>query len=93
VLPARDSILTLPRTAITYNPYGESVFIIEAKDGVQVVQRRPVKTGEVRGGRVEISEGLQAGQQVVSAGQNKLRNGQAVSIDNSVKLEAAVSGG
>ena len=93
VLPARASILTLPRTAITYNPYGESVFIVEDKDGVQVVQRRPVKTGEVRGGRVEISEGLQAGQQVVSAGQNKLRNGQAVSIDNSVKLEAAVSGG
>ena len=93
VLPARDGILTLPRTAISYNPYGESVFVITDKDGVQIVQRRPVKTGEVRAGRVEIVEGLQAGQQVVSAGQNKLRNGQAVSIDNSIKLDATVSGG
>jgi membrane fusion protein (multidrug efflux system) len=93
VLPARDGILTLPRTAITYNPYGESVFLIQDKDGAQIVQRRPVKTGEVRAGRVEIVEGLQAGQQVVSAGQNKLRNGQAVSIDNSIKLDATVSGG
>jgi membrane fusion protein (multidrug efflux system) len=42
---------------------------------------------------VEIVEGLQAGQQVVSAGQNKLRNGQAVSIDNSIRLETRVSGG
>jgi membrane fusion protein (multidrug efflux system) len=93
VLPARDGILTLPRTAITYNPYGESVFVIQNKDGEQIVQRRPVKTGEVREGRVEIVEGLQAGQQVVSAGQNKLRNGQAVSIDNSIKLGNTVSGG
>ncbi len=82
VLPARDNILTLPRTAVVYNPYGESVFVIEQQDGVQVVQRRPVRTGEVREGRVEILEGLQAGQQVVSAGQIKLRNGQAVVIDN-----------
>jgi len=93
VLPARDGILTLPRTAITYNPYGESVFVIQDKDGVQIVQRRPVKSGEMRAGRVEIVEGLQAGQQVVNAGQNKLRNGQAVSIDNSVELDSTVSGG
>lgn len=93
VLPARDGILTLPRTAITYNPYGESVFVIQDKDGRQTVQRRPVKSGEMRAGRVEIVEGLQAGQQVASAGQNKLRNGQAVSIDNSIELDTADSGG
>jgi membrane fusion protein (multidrug efflux system) len=92
VLPARDGVLTLPRTSITYNPYGESVFVIEDRDGVSLVQRRPVKTGEVRQGRVEILEGLQAGQQIVAAGQNKLRNGQPVSIDNSVNLDAGVSG-
>jgi membrane fusion protein (multidrug efflux system) len=93
VLPARDGILTLPRTAITYNPYGESVFVIVDKDGVQRVQRRPVKTGEVRNGRVEIVEGLQAGETVVSAGQVKLRNGQPVTIDNSVQLGAGAGGG
>ncbi len=92
VLPAREGILTLPRTSITYNPYGESVFVIQDKDAAPVVQRRPVKTGEVREGRVEILEGLRAGELVVAAGHNKLRNGQTVSIDNSVNLEATVSG-
>jgi len=93
VLPLRDDILTLPRTAVTYNPYGESVFVIQKQDGALVAQNRPVKTGEVRNGRVEITEGLAAGDEVVSAGQNKLRNGQAVTIDNRVKLDGKVSGG
>ena len=93
VLPAREGVLTLPRTAITYNPYGESVFIIQEQEGVQVVQRRRVKTGEVRNGHVEIVQGLQAGDSVVAAGQIKLRNGQPVTIDNSVQLDAETHGG
>lgn len=91
-LPKRDGVLTLPRTAITYNPYGESVFIIREQDGAQVVQRRRVKTGAVRSGRVEIVEGLQAGDTVVAAGQVKLRNGQKVVIDNRVQLDAGTIG-
>jgi len=93
VLPARAGILTLPRTAITYNPYGASVFIILEKEGAQVVQRRRVKTGEVREGRVEIMEGLRAGDDVVAAGQVKLRNDQRVTIDNSVQLNTETHGG
>ena len=93
VLPARDDIRTLPRTAVTYNPYGESVFVIVEQDGQQVVQNRRIRTGEVRAGRVEILDGLQAGEQVVSAGQVKLRNGQAVNIDNSVTLDGKAGGG
>jgi membrane fusion protein (multidrug efflux system) len=93
VLPARDDILTLPRTAVTYNPYGESVFVILEKDGNRVVERRSIRTGEVRDGRVEIVSGLEPGEQVVSAGQVKLRNGQAVIVDNSVQLDGKVSGG
>ncbi len=87
VLPLRENILTLPRTAVTYNPYGESVFVIQKNDTGLTVQNRPVKTGEVRAGRVEITEGLKAGEMVVSAGHNKLRNGQPVTIDNSVQLD------
>jgi len=93
VLPVREGVLTLPRTAITYNPYGASVFTIKVQDGAQVVQRRRIKTGEVRNGRVEIVEGLQAGDSVVSAGQVKLRNGQRVTIDNSVQLDTETHGG
>ncbi len=92
VLPLRNNILTLPRTAVTYNPYGESVFVLQQQDTGLVVQNRPVKTGEVRAGRVEIIEGLQAGEQVVAAGQNKLRNGQRVTVDNSVPLLGQVNG-
>ena len=93
VLPLRDNILTLPRTAVTYNPYGESVFVVQQQDASLVVQNRPVKTGKVRAGRVEILEGLKAGDQVVTAGQNKLRNGQPVSVDNSIQLDDQVGGG
>ena len=90
LLPARKNLLTLPARAITYNPYGDSVFVVEEKDGVLRVQRRQVQTGEERGGRLEIVAGLEAGAQVVSAGQNKLRNGQSVAIDNSVELKGQV---
>jgi membrane fusion protein, multidrug efflux system len=87
VLPEVRTVLTLPRTAITYNPYGDSVYVVEQQDGALVVQRRQVETGEVRAGQVEMVRGLQAGDEVVSAGQVKLRNGQHVRIDNSVDLE------
>lgn len=93
VLPLRDDILTLPRTAVTYNPYGESVFVVVEKDNALVVRNHPVETGEVRDGRVEIRSGLKAGDRVVTAGQNKLRNGQSVTIDNSVRLDGKVNGG
>lgn len=84
ILPARQRLLTLPRTAITFAPYGDTVFLVEEKDGQTLVQRRQVTTGNAREGRVEIVEGLAAGDRVVIAGQVKLRNEQAVTIDNSL---------
>lgn len=93
VLPVRDDILTLPRTAITYKPYGASVFLVTTENGSSSVKRKPVKSGEVRDGRVEIIEGLNAGDVVVSAGQVKLRNGQQINIDNSVELDGRLDGG
>lgn len=86
-LPERQGILTVPRTAITYAPYGDSVFVVEDKNGSKIVRRVQVETGDVREGQVEIRSGLEAGQAVVRAGQLKLRNGQTVQIDNSVKLD------
>jgi membrane fusion protein (multidrug efflux system) len=82
LLPARAAVPTLPDTAISFNPYGDSVFVIEDGESGLTVQRRQVETGEVRDGRVQIRSGLQAGQRVVSAGQVKLRNGMAVSLDD-----------
>ncbi|HSH30003.1 MAG TPA: efflux RND transporter periplasmic adaptor subunit [Thiohalobacter sp.] len=86
-LPEVEEVLTLPRQAVVYNPYGSSVFVIqEQEDGSLTVHTRQVQTGEVRDGRISITRGLQAGDRVVSAGQVKLRNGQAVTIDNSAEM-------
>ncbi len=86
LLPEHKQVLTLPRTAITYNPYGDMVFAIKEEKGGLVVQQQQVQTGEVRNGRVEIVKGLQLGERVVSAGQVKLRNGQRVQISDTEVL-------
>ena len=91
VLPQRPAVLTLPQTAITYNPYGDSVFVIQEGESGASVQRRQVKTGGVRNGRVEIVQGLQPGERVVVAGQVKLRNEQAVVVDNSIVLDTQIT--
>jgi len=92
LLPMRSGILTVPRTAITYNTYGDAVFVVQEKDGVLSVEHRQVETGEVRDGRVEIRSGLSAGERVVNAGQVKLRDGVQVVVDATVKLDKPVSG-
>lgn len=76
------SVLTLPDTAISYNPYGDAVFLIEESEKGFKVQSRQVVTGQSREGRVEIVSGLKEGDRVVSAGQVKLRNGMSVTIDS-----------
>jgi len=86
-------VLTLPQRAVTYDPYGSSVFLLEEGEGGLVATRRQVHTGEVRDGRVEIVRGLEPGDRVVGAGQNKLRTGQPVTVDNSVELEERRPGG
>lgn len=78
--------ITLPQTALVYNPYGDSVFIVDQQDqggkNNGTVRQTFVKTGDTRGDNVAILEGVKEGEQVVSAGQIKLRNGTPVIIDN-----------
>lgn len=82
-------VLTLPRTAISFNTYGDFVFVINNNDkGPPTVKRTSVETGEVRKGRVVV-KGLQQGTQVVRAGLVKLRDNMPVKIDNQVKLDDA----
>lgn len=88
LMPTEDSVLTVPRTAISYNTYGNFVYlIIEADDGSLKVKRRQVDTGTVREGRVAVTRGVEVGEQLVSAGLVKLRDGQSVTIDNAVELD------
>jgi membrane fusion protein (multidrug efflux system) len=81
--------ITLPQTAITYNPYGNTVFVVEhgtsAGKPRDTVQQRFVKLGDTRGDQVAVLSGIAPGDVVVSAGQMKLRNGTAVAINNAVQ--------
>jgi membrane fusion protein (multidrug efflux system) len=88
-----QQFLTLPQTAITYNPYGSTVFVIEEEEGKtpegtpdgkkqKVAKQVFVTTGDSRGDQVAILKGLKAGQEVVTSGQLKLKNGTPVLIDN-----------
>jgi len=105
---AKKQYLTLPQTAITYNPYGSTVFVVMTADeaaqaaakpasgasapapaaaasgSALVVQQAFVTTGETRGDQVAILKGLKEGQQVVTSGQLKLKNGTQIVIDNAV---------
>ena len=90
LLPGQQQVLTVPRTAISYNTYGDFVYLIaNGPGGKLVAKRHQVATGRAREGRVEIKTGLKAGQRVVRAGLVKLRDGQPVKIDNSVALHDA----
>ena len=86
----KKTYLTLPQTAITYNPYGATVFItVDKKDanGKPQLQAQQVfvTPGPTRGDQVAILKGLSEGATVVTSGQLKLKNGTALRIDNSVQ--------
>jgi len=87
---APQNYVTLPQTAITYNPYGDTVYIVDSKGtdaaGKPTLTARQtfVTTGATRGDQVAIVKGVNDGDTVVTAGQIKLHNGSPVVIDNSI---------
>ncbi len=94
VLSDDQPVLTLPRTAISFFAYGESVFTITEQDGGELtVQRQPITVGRTRGERVEVLSGLKDGQRVVHTGHLKLRDGQTVVVDAGIPLPHDVTDG
>ena len=83
--------LTLPQTAVTYNPYGDTVFIVEESgkgpDGkpLLTVRQTFVTVGSTRGDQVAVLKGIKEGDMVVTSGQIKLKNGSPVIINNQVQ--------
>lgn len=83
--------ITLPNTAIAYNSYGSTVFVLQeagkGKDGKPLLtaQQRFVSTGPTRGDQVAVTSGLKPGETVVTAGQLKLHNGSPVFVNNSIQ--------
>jgi membrane fusion protein (multidrug efflux system) len=105
-LPGERKLLVVPRTAISYNSYGTSVFVIGKKKASDAPAEKPmagappasdlevtqrfVTIGEARGDFVAITEGLKEGDQIATSGLLKLRNGQPVIIDNKLAPDAQV---
>ena len=94
---APQNLITLPQTAITFSPYGDTVYIVDSKgagaDGKpQLVARQSfVTTGSTRGDQVAVLKGVSEGDLIVTSGQLKLHNGSTVLIDNSVTPTADAS--
>jgi membrane fusion protein (multidrug efflux system) len=90
VLGASSAIVALPASAISYAPYGDSVFVLGDMKGpkgesYRGVRQQFVKLGASRGDQVAVVSGLAAGDEVVTSGAFKLRNGAAVKVNNEVQ--------
>ncbi len=73
--------LTLPQTSITFNPYGSTVFLVEKDEkGKRTAQQGFVTTGPTRGDQIAIVKGIKEGDEVVTSGQLKLKNGTPLDI-------------
>ena len=90
----KERYVTLPQTAVTYNPYGETVYVVDDKGKdpqgkPRLVARQVfVTAGNKRGDQVAILKGIDDGATVVTAGQMKLRNGLQIVVDNTIRPTA-----
>ncbi|HUJ42990.1 MAG TPA: efflux RND transporter periplasmic adaptor subunit [Opitutaceae bacterium] len=97
VLPSVDQVLVIPATAVLYAPYGNSVFVVEEKkndhggQAAEVLRQQLVRLGARRGDFVAVASGLKAGETVVTSGVFKLRNGIAVTVNNSLAPDAQLA--
>jgi membrane fusion protein (multidrug efflux system) len=90
MLGAGSPVVALPTSAISYAPYGNSVFVVgemKAPDGktYKGVRQQFVKLGGARGDQVAVLSGVKAGEEVVTSGVFKLRNGAGVVVNNKVQ--------
>lgn len=89
-MSAAEPQVVVPATSVAYASYGNSIFIVEkmkTKEGKEYlgVRQQFVKLGATRGDLVAITEGVKAGEQIVTSGVFKLRNGAAVQVNNVVQ--------
>lgn len=91
-----EDVVAVPATAVLSAPYGDSVFVVAektAEDGTKtrVAEQRFVRTGRSMGDFVAVTEGLKAGETVVTAGVFKLRNGAAIEVNNKLAPEPSLT--
>jgi membrane fusion protein, multidrug efflux system len=90
VLGAAHDIVSLPASAISYAPYGDSVFVVadlknDKGQTYRGVRQQFVKLGSARGDQIAVVSGVKPGDEVVTSGVFKLRNGAAVLVNNKVR--------
>ena len=90
VLGAASTVISLPASAINYAPYGDSVFVVtdlktETGQTYRGVRQQVVKLGAARGDQIAVLSGIKAGEEVVTSGVFRLRNGAAVVVNNKVR--------
>lgn len=78
--------ITVPQAAITYNPYGNTVFrVVRDESGKTKAEQTFITTGPARGDQITVLTGVKEGDEIVSSGQLKLRNGTPIEINNQVQ--------
>jgi membrane fusion protein (multidrug efflux system) len=85
-----NTIVALPASAISYAPFGDSVFVVTdlknpTGQSYRGVRQQFVKLGPARGDQIAVTSGVKPGDEVVTSGLFKLRNGAAVVVNNKVK--------
>ncbi len=97
ILPDSKPTLFIPATAVLYAPFGNSVYVIEKKHNDKtgkdalMLRQQFIRTGETRGDFVAVTEGLKEGDEIVSTGVFKMRNGMDVVVDNKLAPKAELS--
>jgi len=90
ILGAAQRVIALPTSSINYAPYGDSVFIVsdmknEHGQAYRGVRQQVVKLGPARGDQIAVLSGIKPGEEVVTSGVFKLRNGAPIQVNNSVQ--------
>jgi membrane fusion protein (multidrug efflux system) len=89
---APKQYLTLPQSAISYNPYGDLVYVVQSQGNDKhdksnlLAMQTFVETGQVRGDQVAILKGLKQGDVIVTSGMLKLKNRSPIEINNAITL-------
>jgi len=77
--------ITLPQSTITYNPYGNTVFLVSKKDDKLTAQQVFVTVGATRGDQVTVLSGIKENDEIVTSGQLKLHNGTPLTVNNEIQ--------
>ncbi|WP_248633167.1 efflux RND transporter periplasmic adaptor subunit [Cereibacter changlensis] len=92
-LPSEENVIAVPQSAVTTSLYGDSVYVVRAgeEEDSKTVEQVFVTVGRRSGQMIEIVSGVEAGDEVVNAGQNRLSGGASVVVDNTVAPVAAAT--